>query len=1249
MDLENYLASENRHYRNTPFLLGVEVTSYSASAIGSDAIVGSSIAPSSPVLSTCSESVYSTASPKQSHTIENNGMPSSLAHVNSARSSQKLASFDRPQVQAQAAYLETTVGKLRTELARVRDSTSITDLSNSRLSLSSIERDLSTKFELPNTKYRHVSRHFTQLQGVYGKAFSDISKAASAEAGPRSDLNSIQLTLESSIDPIAEEYESFILSLEAQLDTIGATPTKRTAKTEAVPTGMNVISLAGSQFYPSANRKELSDRKAERISQTASSEAAIKDVRMSNGFRLDDGESQAPGGKGEKERPRDLAKALEQSEPGRGKTLPDANATQLKSLRENQGDGRLLSSFQELQIRHATTVDELEQIRTQYLNTLKELDEVTARHEEAQRRQRSPSMFRRPALAHLTMNSYSTPSSTSATVPSSPGPITTRRTPVYNGNLPLVSRRSGRPAYSESPKEDLAQKEEILETINVNDHSEQSRLQENSAQLSSDGRSNRSLSVRKSTNVTSVGPTKRAYSNSRTPSLQPLNLPLIRSSSLSLSQYSALRGYGKSPNSPANSYSVEGSSSPLMLDFPNEQQTPRNAERSHESLEKEVLQLQEVLKEREEEIRELELTVRQATSLSESVASLKSEFNDDQSSLNGYTRVSVSQMPRNCNVKGRQSMAPSGSFNMQGNKEDNHPLPGVSCVVEFSQKPFSNTNRNELAISDNIKSLNVLMRSMAKKETDFLETIKNLKSQLKSTERKNEDLAKLSADQMANMSSEIEGLHDRLKISQAINPEVSSEKLQEQASNGEQLRQSEIQALKDEQELQLEKLKTERSENFNQLFTFTNDKLMAKEEQLIQLEARWQATLKAELTAQADFIWAESDNQQSNLVKAQLKSFQAKSSRERDKFNHEIDQLTKKHKEEIERLREEMATKLNSAEARFANRIQEFEQLHAQKAAQVTSIMPSDTRKMTASSDGASQDHLEEFQPWHVEKNQLVSRNYELENEKLYLVSEHEMRLEQLKAEHAREISALQADNDDTLIAALSELDQRRTNKFQAQVKMMEEAHVMQINEIKRIYEQKLGIPTTKEKKRAYQPHDASKHSDPADVRSVESPDHCSNSDSSSASAEEQSTIDTAVLDPRMLKKIEDQDSAISKLTKQLAQCEGNLKANISAIAQLEDALNDTERNLRKSRLQMNGLVQERDKMSIVNQRLRMELLRSQAEVEQIKQGLQAEKQQLESKLEEEKLAKEAARTLLETRMLEMEKSQGKKSKFNCF
>ncbi|KAA1077046.1 hypothetical protein PGTUg99_002952 [Puccinia graminis f. sp. tritici] len=118
-----------------------------------------------------------------------------------------------------------------------------------------------------------------------------------------------------------------------------------------------------------------------------------------------------------------------------------------------------------------------------------------------------------------------------------------------------------------------------------------------------------------------------------------------------------------------------------------------------------------------------------------------------------------------------------------------------------------------------------------------------------------------------------------------------------------------------------------------------------------------------------------------------------------------------------------------------------------------------------------------------------------------------------------------------------------------------------------------------------------------------------------------------------MLKKIEDQESAISKLTKQLEQ--------------FEDALNDTERNLRKSRLQMNALVQERDKMSILNQRLTMGLNRSTEEVEHLKQSLQDEKLNLERRLSEERLAKETARAQLETRMLEVQKSQEKKNKFN--
>jgi hypothetical protein len=79
----------------------------------------------------------------------------------------------------------------------------------------------------------------------------------------------------------------------------------------------------------------------------------------------------------------------------------------------------------------------------------------------------------------------------------------------------------------------------------------------------------------------------------------------------------------------------------------------------------------------------------------------------------------------------------------------------------------------------------------------------------------------------------------------------------------------------------------------------------------------------------------------------------------------------------------------------------------------------------------------------------------------------------------------------------------------------------------------------------------------------------------------------------------------------------------------------------------MNGLVQERDKMSIQNQRLQMELWRSNSEIESLKQSLEEEKLHLENRLNEESIAREAVRNQLESRMLEFQKlSKGKKSRF---
>ncbi|KAA1077041.1 hypothetical protein PGTUg99_000897 [Puccinia graminis f. sp. tritici] len=144
--------------------------------------------------------------------------------------------------------------------------------------------------------------------------------------------------------------------------------------------------------------------------------------------------------------------------------------------------------------------------------------------------------------------------------------------------------------------------------------------------------------------------------------------------------------------------------------------------------------------------------------------------------------------------------------------------------------------------------------------------------------------------------------------------------------------------------------------------------------------------------------------------------------------------------------------------------------------------------------------------------------------------------------------------------------------------------------------------------------------------------------------------VDSATVDPRMVKKIEEQENAIAKLSKQLSQCEMDLKGNIDLVTNLESALNETERNLRKSRLQMNELAKERDKISTQNESLRKELAAATAEVEHVRNNVQVEKAQFENQLGEERRAKENAKKQLEARMEEMQASRmTRKSKFNCF
>ncbi|KAL6298424.1 hypothetical protein BKA93DRAFT_830711 [Sparassis latifolia] len=144
----------------------------------------------------------------------------------------------------------------------------------------------------------------------------------------------------------------------------------------------------------------------------------------------------------------------------------------------------------------------------------------------------------------------------------------------------------------------------------------------------------------------------------------------------------------------------------------------------------------------------------------------------------------------------------------------------------------------------------------------------------------------------------------------------------------------------------------------------------------------------------------------------------------------------------------------------------------------------------------------------------------------------------------------------------------------------------------------------------------------------------------------------SVVVDPKLMaqllqhtKQIEEQDAMIKTLNKQLTHCEGDLQAHMDLVATLESSLGDSEKNLRKARMQATELARERDNVSSQVTSLRAELHEAKSEVVNVRRSIVEEKQSLEHRLDEERRQKERARAQLDSRMDEL---QRRKSKFAC-
>ncbi|KAA1077039.1 hypothetical protein PGTUg99_000252 [Puccinia graminis f. sp. tritici] len=290
----------------------------------------------------------------------------------------------------------------------------------------------------------------------------------------------------------------------------------------------------------------------------------------------------------------------------------------------DQADRDLMAEFHELQERYETTATELDQVRAKYNNSVKELEDLTGQLEDSRIVQSSSWMPRRSINSttnHLRNSGSNFGSPSPSPILQSPSWTAQSSTPFSNhGVLPVRGFGStvatGRSSKYAESKGIRAKESDSLEELADSGSHGPSEVFPSDSLMSRDPSSHRTITIN-----TSQRQSHRVSLNSG--SLMP------HGRSLSLSHDSSgLQTSNRGSIIRASSDSRSESTSRL----PNlgDQSSPHNGERSYESLQKEVIKLQEVLKDREDEIRGLETSIREIRRQSDSITSPLASASTDE-------------------------------------------------------------------------------------------------------------------------------------------------------------------------------------------------------------------------------------------------------------------------------------------------------------------------------------------------------------------------------------------------------------------------------------------------------------------------------------------------------------------------------------------------------------------------------------------------------------------------------------------
>ncbi|KAJ3918253.1 kinesin domain-containing protein [Lentinula edodes] len=490
-----------------------------------------------------------------------------------------------------------------------------------------------------------------------------------------------------------------------------------------------------------------------------------------------------------------------------------------------------------------------------------------------------------------------------------------------------------------------------------------------------------------------------------------------------------------SSHSPTNSHSVSLSPRPnLSISLPNGLTNIVPAERSAVSLEKEIMRLQEVLKEREAEISTLELSLLKATQTESSASSTSDQLRDLKLELDNAHD---------------DEPAPESFLSPQTINKFAHIRRSMQFHSENgnSQRDHDSNSASDSMVSDTDESLdrlNELMLSMAQKESSHREIVDSLTKELNQTRRSLDELTTLSRDQALNMSTEVEALREKHQKDLQRLEEVQ----QRESELIETLAEAEVghaAAIEDLRKAHSDAMKQKQKELDNLLSRMSEEHEVALSTLGRELAAA-SSTLKQALQSHEE-AFGKLQQEHEEELRSKLQEASDTLSRVRQEHEGFLLKATDAHAEALKQKDLEVTASIQQTEEDYYNALTQMRSDHAE-------ALLRHTAESTAALEKLKEEHAAEIRMSERAKESLLSESQssrglalqELQDEHSSAIFRKEVShtedLEKLKADHARAL--LDKDKDaeielGKLPEYVSQLDQLRAEHEEAVFKLKEE------------------------------------------------------------------------------------------------------------------------------------------------------------------------------------------------------------------